>query len=199
MKTARIIFPVYTLGPGKRAGIWLSGCDRRCYNCANPELWDSSYGKDMTVDEIMEIISKISENDLIDGFTISGGEPFKQARELMLLLERLSVVSEDILVFTGFRKEELGADLSRVAVLVDGEYRDELNENHILKGSENQHIHFLKEKYREPYEKYIAENSGDNFVQPVPYGEGMLFLGIQGAGFRKELSEKLTEKGIEER
>lgn len=198
MKTGRIIYPLYTLGPGKRVGIWLSGCNKRCEGCANPELWDSGYGRDLSVAEIMEIIREFAFADRIDGFTISGGEPFLQEKELTSLLSELSEVSEDILVYTGYKAEEITTDLSHIAVLIDGEYRQELCDGHILKGSSNQRIHYLKKGYRKLYEEYIRENSDENFVQTVPYGKGMLFLGIRGAGFRKKLLEKLNLKGIKE-
>ena len=35
----RILYPVTSLGPGKRLCIWVSGCNARCEGCANPELW----------------------------------------------------------------------------------------------------------------------------------------------------------------
>lgn len=199
MKTGRIIYPVYTLGPGKRVGIWLSGCNKRCEGCGNPELWDSGYGKDLSPAEIMEIVREFASSDEVDGFTISGGEPFLQKEELALLLSMLSEISEDILVYTGYKAEEITADLSDIAVLIDGEYIHSLCDGHILKGSSNQRIHYLKEEYRKSYEQYIRENSGKNFVQTVPFGKGMLFLGIQGDRLRKELKEKLNSKGIEER
>ena len=199
MKTGRIIYPVYTLGPGKRGGIWLSGCDRGCAGCANPELWDSNYGKDLSVAQIMEIIRETALENTVDGFTVSGGEPMKQADELVGLLKQLSQISEDILVYTGFDIEEITADLSSIAVLIDGAYCDSLNDGHILRGSSNQRIHYLKEQYRDIYERYISENNSENFVQAVPHEKGMLFLGIQGAGFRERLKNKLIETGIEER
>ena len=199
MKTGRIISPVYTLGPGKRVGIWLSGCNKRCEGCGNPELWDSGYGKDLSPAEIMVIVREFASSDEVDGFTISGGEPFLQKEELALLLSMLSEISEDILVYTGYKAEEITADLSDIAVLIDGEYIHSLCDGHILKGSSNQRIHFLKEEYRKSYEQYIRENNGENFVQTVPCGKGMLFLGIQGDKLRKELKEKLSIKGIEER
>ena len=40
MNVARILYPVKVLGPGKRIGIWLCGCDRECFGCSNPELWE---------------------------------------------------------------------------------------------------------------------------------------------------------------
>lgn len=197
MRVGRIIYPVYTLGPGKRAVIWLSGCEKNCEGCANPELRDRNYGKEMNVKEITDIMTDF-EKDGIDGFTISGGEPFLQKDELIPLISLLSEISEDILVFTGFEKNQLSADLSGIAVLIDGEYEEELYSGHILKGSANQQIHYLKIGYKELYEEYIRENSRQNFIQPVHYGDGMLFLGIQGMKSREALTRRLYDMGIEE-
>ena len=136
---------------------------------------------------------------LVEGVERLGDRSVESLEELALLLSMLSEISEDILVYTGYKAEEITADLSDIAVLIDGEYIHSLCDGHILKGSSNQRIHFLKEEYRKSYEQYIRENNGENFVQTVPCGKGMLFLGIQGDKLRKELKEKLSIKGIEER
>lgn len=36
MYVARILYPVEVLGPGKRVGIWFSGCPSKCKGCSNP-------------------------------------------------------------------------------------------------------------------------------------------------------------------
>ena len=38
LSIARIYYPVKTLGPGNRIGIWTAGCPRRCSGCISPEL-----------------------------------------------------------------------------------------------------------------------------------------------------------------
>ena len=38
MQIDRLLYPVHSLGPGDRLAIWIRGCKKRCFNCANPEL-----------------------------------------------------------------------------------------------------------------------------------------------------------------
>ena len=47
-----IHFPVETLGPGRRVGVWLQGCSIRCVGCISPENqpFDTAYS--MPVDEV---------------------------------------------------------------------------------------------------------------------------------------------------
>ena len=40
LSIARIFYPVKTLGPGNRVGIWTTGCLRGCQGCISPELQD---------------------------------------------------------------------------------------------------------------------------------------------------------------
>ena len=103
MNVARILFPVQVLGPGNRIGIWLCGCNRACKGCSNPELWTKRDEFEIDVANVASLIRKVAESNKVDGFTISGGEPFQQADELLLLLSYLTPISTDILIYTGYR------------------------------------------------------------------------------------------------
>ena len=187
MNVARILYPVEVLGPGKRVGIWVCGCRRGCKGCSNPELWEQKPEYEASVDEISELISQIGESHEIDGFTISGGEPMDQAPELLRLIEELSRYSEDIMIYTGYRLEELkkqddtAAALERVAVLIDGEYREEENTDVLLRGSENQRIYILNENLRDRYEEYFA--TAHNQIQNFTTRDGVVSVGIHKKGF----------------
>ena len=101
----RMYYPVRSLGPGNRVGIWMNGCNRACTGCISPELQIYDSSKEITVGDIMLMIHQIEAP--IDGFTISGGEPFLNPNALNSLVQSLVSISDDILIFTGYTIEEL--------------------------------------------------------------------------------------------
>ena len=189
MNVARVLYPVEVLGPGKRVGIWLCGCRRGCRGCSNPELWEQRPEYEVTVDDIIDLVSRIDEAHEIDGFTISGGEPMDQSEELSQLLLRLSEYSKDILAYTGYRIDELkdrrdpdtDVALSQIAVLIDGEYRESENTDVLLRGSANQRIHILIPEMAEIYENYLS--SAHNQIQNFTTSNGVVSVGIHKRGF----------------
>ena len=76
-------------GPGIRCVVFLSGCPLRCKYCHNPDSWEKTSGKLMTVDEIMEEVLKYRNYFKASGggVTISGGEPFSQPEFLTEILK----------------------------------------------------------------------------------------------------------------
>ena len=123
MYVSRILYPVEVLGPGRRVGIWLDGCNRKCVGCSNPELWaqDKRYLTDAPT--VMRLVNTIAASNPIDGFTLTGGDPFYQPDALRELLKPLKCISQDILVYTGYLYEDLPKDiLNDIAVLIDGPY-----------------------------------------------------------------------------
>ena len=194
MNIARILWPVKVLGPGNRIGIWVCGCRRGCKGCSNPELWDRKPEYEATIDEVMELIGRIAQQHPADGFTISGGEPMDQAQALAQLLPRLKAYSNDILIYSGYRIEELrnrkntatddaATDevLSQAAVLIDGEYREEENTDVLLRGSANQRIHILNPDLTEKYREYLA--GARNQIQNFTTSNGVVSVGIHRSGF----------------
>ena len=66
-------------GPGIRFVVFMQGCPMRCKYCHNPDTWEFSDGKEMSVEELVSEISKYRHyfgND--GGVTVSGGEPLVQ-------------------------------------------------------------------------------------------------------------------------
>ena len=97
---SRIHFPVTTLGPGRRIGIWFQGCSIRCPGCISMDTWAQDRGI-TTIDEVVNAIAQWIP--AAEGITISGGEPFDQPVALLELLSQLRSLSEaDVLVFTGY-------------------------------------------------------------------------------------------------
>lgn len=195
MNVARILYPVKVLGPGNRIGIWLCGCSRGCVGCSNPELWKKQKKYEISVDRLVDIISQLAKEHPVDGFTITGGEPFEQAQDLEMLLRNIKDISKDILVYTGFERSEIEDKiqnsidiLSHIAVLIDGPYIEENNINVALRGSSNQQIHILNECYRNEYDEYLKEHR--NRIQNFTTTDGVVSVGIHKPGFTPHIREK---------
>ncbi len=136
-----------TLGPGIRFVIWTQGCPRRCKGCITPESQPLDTGRNI---EIETLTSAIINDKHISGITISGGEPFLQAKQLKLLLEQITKARPElnVIIYTGYLIEELNWQdaldvLSKTDLLIDGPYVEALNDGIGLRGSSNQRLHFL--------------------------------------------------------
>ena len=183
MYIARILYPVEVLGPGKRIGIWFCGCPRRCKGCSNPELWEFQKRYKVDFETVKKLINQICSQNSVDGFTLTGGDPLYQFKDFRLLVDYLSYISEDILVYTGYTLAELqGKNLDHVAVLIDGEYIEERNNGAILRGSDNQQIHILNERLRDKYEHYLS--TATNQIQNFATVDGYVSVGIHNKDFK---------------
>lgn len=133
-------------GPGLRTAIYFAGCAHKCEGCHNPQSWDFDGGREMTVEELMDVII---ENDF--DVTFTGGDPIYQAKDIVALASEIVKVGKDIWCYTGFRYEDLmlhddAKELLRyVDVLVDGPFVNSLRDVHLLfRGSSNQRLVDIK-------------------------------------------------------
>lgn len=196
MNIARILYPVKVLGPGRRIGIWVCGCKRACPGCSNPELWERQSRYEITPENAAVLIRKISAQHPVDGFTISGGEPFDQAEELSVLLSLLQEISKDVLIYTGYTLDELRAHktpgtnalLQAAAVLIDGPYLEEQNLSQPMKGSANQRIHLLRQELAPRYTDYLTQV--ENRIQNFSTLDGIVSVGIHNKGFTPPTSSR---------
>ena len=137
-------------GIGFRSTLFLSGCTHNCPGCHNKEMQSFTYGEAIS---ITDILLRISKNiDLIDGITISGGEPLEQAEPLYLLLEAIQAMGLSVWVYTGYLYETLINDpiksklLPLIDVLVDGPYIASYADSNLrYRGSSNQRLIKLKD------------------------------------------------------
>lgn len=198
MYVARILYPVKVLGPGKRIGIWFSGCKHHCKGCSNPELWDFHEKYRVSLDIVLDLISRIVENNVVDGFTLTGGDPFEQPKALRLLLPELIKISDDILIYTGYEFDDINANyedlLSYVSVIIDGKYIESKNNNCILRGSDNQRIIILQDKYQEHYQNYLLHVT--NEIQNFTCRDGVISVGIHEPNYIDILDQILMVKGL---
>ena len=200
MYIARILYPVKVLGPGKRIGIWFDGCSHRCNGCSNPELWDFIERYNISIDNVIQLIKSIADENSVDGFTITGGDPFEQAEDLEDLLERITEFSSDIIVYTGydyaFLYSKYSSVLKKIAVLIEGEYVEEKNNNCFMRGSSNQNIIVLNLKYKELYDEYLR--NGENKIQNFTSNDGVISVGIHRKGYNEALNGLMSKMGLEE-
>jgi len=127
-------------GEGIRFVVFLQGCAHRCPGCQNPETWDFNGGYE--VDPKVIAIQYMKHAHLLDGITLSGGDPFYQEKECLELLDLLPE-GTNIWAYTGFTYEEIrGRELTKRAdVIVDGPYmEDKRTETLPYRGSSNQRI-----------------------------------------------------------
>ena len=93
------------------------------------------------------------------------------------------------MIYSGYKLETLrsrndsatGYILDNVAVLIDGAYIEELNDNSLLKGSSNQKIHILNSGYSALYQRYLSETH--NQIQNFTTADGIVSVGIHRKGF----------------
>jgi anaerobic ribonucleoside-triphosphate reductase activating protein len=147
MKVAvsRVHFPVTTLGPGRRLGVWLQGCSLSCPGCISVDTWDRGVGE-TALNSLLESLA-VHATDA-DGLTISGGEPFEQPEALAALLRGWRRVSDrSAFVFTGRELADLEPWFDRNSGLIDalmtGPFRSDLPQSLALRGSDNQRLHTL--------------------------------------------------------
>ncbi len=139
-------------GPGKRFVLWTQGCPLNCTGCFNPSAASLQGGRDYELEELLSLIRKAD----VEGITISGGEPFLQARELSPLIRECTGRGLNSIVYSGFsfcdlKKEILPGSrelLSRIDLLIDGPYRSDLPPEGEWAGSGNQRIIALSENGR---------------------------------------------------
>lgn len=196
MRIGRILYPISSLGPGKRLGIWVQGCNRRCEGCANPELQPIIPEKEIPLDTVILLARTAITLYGLDGITITGGEPMLQAEELAKMVESLSDCCSDVLAFSGFTLDELrgrkdpgtNAFLSHISVLVDGLYIQERNRGELLRGSDNQTVHILDSSVEERYQTYLS--SDGRIVDTFVADNGVIAVGIHPKEFRNRTEGK---------
>lgn len=114
-------------GPGIRFTVFMQGCPHKCVGCHNPETHDMMGGY---LEIIENIISKVKNNPLCFGVTISGGEPFAQKEELLELVKEIKKINKNIVIYTGYIYEDLlkkndttiNEILNNIEYLVDGPF-----------------------------------------------------------------------------
>jgi anaerobic ribonucleoside-triphosphate reductase activating protein len=196
----KIQYPIYNLGPGKRLGIWVQGCDLGCKGCVNQTLWQREGGRSVEVIDVFNWI--LSLETKFDGITLSGGEPFEQYEPLIAFLHLLKKKTTlDAYCFTGYYLRELEVlypdrlFYQYIDFLVDGRYVSDLHQDKNVKGSANQTLYkfdagvaIAQEEI--PSRKWSVQVSRDNqiYMSGIPRKNDLnqLCSDLARVGIRKE-------------
>ena len=173
-------------GPGVRAVIWVQGCALHCPGCFNPDTHDMHIRELVSVDELARKIFSISG---IEGITISGGEPFLQAAPLAELAGILQKAQLSVVVFSGLTFEQLrekndphwNALLAKTDLLIAGPFIQELASDLPLRGSRNQTLHYLSERYK-PLREHL-ENTTNSIEILINRSGQVTMTGFPGQNF----------------
>lgn len=154
MKMAGFYDESISNGLGWRAVLFVSGCPHHCPGCHNEIAQDYNYGEEFKETEIIE---RIKNNSILNGITISGGEPLckENISEVNNFIERVKKEKPNFNVwcYTGYTLEQLknrndevtNKTLNNIDVLVDGKFIQERKNPEIrFRGSDNQRILDLK-------------------------------------------------------
>jgi anaerobic ribonucleoside-triphosphate reductase activating protein len=197
---SRIHFPVRTLGPGARTGIWFQGCSIRCPGCVSMDTWVEDQHV-TTLDEVKEaLLPSLSQSD---GVTISGGEPFDQPEALHALLQWLrDVHSGDLFVYSGYTYEALQQHLAAFHGLIDAlmtdPFRQDIGQTLALRGSDNQRLFFFTELGRQRFTTFERQRGEVDRALDIMFDDytGEIFLaGIPARDDLNRLAGQMKAEG----
>lgn len=220
---AKAHYPVTTLGPGRRAGIWTQGCTLHCPGCLSRDTWPADPGTAIPVHAVLGWLASLPGP--VEGVTISGGEPFQQPEAVAELLRGVHAWRGDrrldILVYSGYvysrlsRTPQAREILELCDAVVTGPYVDRLNpaaprgrntqEGSLLwRGSANQRIVPLTVLGRERYPTSdgadASQQDGGPRVQVSvdegPEGRRVYYIGIPRRGDLAHLESMLAQAGV---
>ncbi|MDR1623107.1 MAG: anaerobic ribonucleoside-triphosphate reductase activating protein [Synergistaceae bacterium] len=155
-------------GPGIRFVVFAQGCRHRCPACHNPQTHPFEGG---FLTDSEAILERMKANPLLDGLTLSGGDPFEQAEAFAGLAGRARQDGYNVVTYTGWRYEEILLRkepgwmrlLESTDILVDGRFELALKSGLLpFRGSSNQRLIDVPRSLRE----------GHCRVYEIPNGHG---------------------------
>ncbi|UQI45789.1 radical SAM protein [Streptomyces sp. HU2014] len=150
-------FPLETLGPGRRLGVWFQGCPLACAGCMSRHTWAAEGGRESSVRELLDLWREALDRGA-DGLTVSGGEPLEQAPALAGFLAGAALLRSvaeraggarrgpraDFLVYTGYEQDEWDPPrlraLRHADAVVAGRFRIAEPTALVWRGSANQRL-----------------------------------------------------------
>ncbi|MBR4151800.1 MAG: anaerobic ribonucleoside-triphosphate reductase activating protein [Selenomonadaceae bacterium] len=142
IRIAGLVPESFVDGDGIRFAIFMQGCQRNCAGCHNPETHALNGGR---LIDTAEILAEIKKNPLLDGITLTGGEPFLQINAADEIARAVKSFGLNVWCYTGFIYEELPPEaaplIQNIDVLIDGAFIESLRDLELqFRGSRNQRI-----------------------------------------------------------
>lgn len=177
------------LGPAgaKTAAVWLWGCPRSCPGCIAADWNRNPPAMTLSPECLALILADGTEPDCI---VLSGGEPLRPEQingvdEFLHFADEIFQNKPGIMIYTGYTEAELrcaagenpalSSVLARADILVDGAYVAELDDDQPYRGSSNQHMLFLSDRYSEadfpkdrPRTSSIRSEFGEMILSGIP-------------------------------
>jgi anaerobic ribonucleoside-triphosphate reductase activating protein len=177
-------------GPGKRYVIWVQGCPFACPGCFNPDFQPFIPRQLVNVPTLARRILSVKT---IEGVTYSGGEPFMQCEALIDLNKILIKNGLSIVSYSGYTLKELHQlknpfiteFLSQLDILIDGKFQEKNKANLLWRGSNNQNVHFLTDRYSEY--KSMIDSGGE--IELIVGNDRITYTGM----LQNEIIQKLND------
>ncbi len=166
-------------GPGRRMAIWVQGCPLRCRGCCNPEFLADVPRHQRHVDDVIAELRRAHEAFALEGISLLGGEPTRQAAALAVVAEAAQALGLSVMVYSGFTLHQLNNEgdvdvmrlLAATDLLVDGPYDDmQRTTDRRFIGSANQVLHCLSDRYRPDDVRFSQPNTVELRIVVDPDG-----------------------------
>jgi len=159
VNVAHIVEHCHVLGPGDRFAVWVQGCPIHCPGCHNPQFLPFVDATWLGVESLAE---RIIYTAGIEGVTFVGGEPFAQPRALAEIAGRVRKSGLTVMVYSGYTFEELTSGkvadaeclMNNADLLMDGRYQVDLPTQRLWRGSENQRLIALSQRYADRVQEW---------------------------------------------
>jgi anaerobic ribonucleoside-triphosphate reductase activating protein len=149
-----------------------------------------------------DLANELSAVPGIEGVTFSGGEPMSQAAALVALIDQLRCRDLSFVCYTGFTLEYLRQNgtsaqralLERLDILIDGPYVASRHTDLRWRGSDNQRVLLLTDRYR--HLSPLLNDRGSWLEIEYASDGSVHWMGIPPKGFRVAFEQALARVGI---
>ena len=157
-------------------------CPNNCLHCSS---FSNKNCSEIIPYELFKKVVSGAKNLGLKTVCFSGGEPFSQANELV---ELLNIIKEKkdlgIIIYSGYTLQQLrnknDSNINKLLeftdILIDGQYIDSLNDGISLRGSSNQKIHLLTDRYLDVFNNYY--NKPIREIEIHMNNDSMMLVGI---------------------